>query len=141
MIALTLFFVALVVYIYFLFSYVQNVRKECVLSDKNKDFADFYFYYLIIALVIGIAYPFITPFVKLSIKQKSTVYIGYASIMLVLNYFLYQFIDEVQDKCKNNDTLHNFGKGLRVFVIINIIGNSFGIINNVRKLAKTNKTI
>ena len=60
--------------------------------------------------------------------------------LLVLVYFLYQYVNEAQDKCEFDELLHNFGELFRIVVIssgvLTIVSNSmlvYKIMNQKNK--------
>jgi len=133
--------IAAVTYYYFIFSYVHTIQKTCDLSKKNKDFGDFYVYYLVIAplLLVGISLYKNNVLNNIFIKNPKATFFGklFMNIgMFVLIYFLYEYIQESQKKCKLDKTLHEFGEVLNVFNIISGVVSALGLVMTIPTIYK-----
>ena len=117
-------------YYYFLLDYVKTVKDTCSLSNQNNKFAEFYFYFLIVALAILLVVPITTYSLakkyKISTNNLKILELVSHILPVILGIFIYRFIDEAQDKCKLNKRLHGFGEFFR---FANIFGIIFGIFN------------
>lgn len=126
--------VLVVVYLYFLISYVKQINETCQLTPANKRFGEFY-YKLIFVMILA---PFLTRYLmqgrQISIKTMLMIETGLSALMVVLNIYLWKFINEAQKKCELNTRLHNFGKVFRILVGINFLGSLYSLYTNGMRL-------